>query len=48
VRDAESSDEDDSTLRIAGRKELPCGTTGEKLPGARRGVPVDCDMVAAL
>jgi hypothetical protein len=50
VRGVESSEEEDSTLRSCGRDEaVDCATIGEKLPGTLDcGVPVDCDMVAAL
>ena len=34
VRGVESSEEEDSTLRIGGRDEVEVATTGEKLPGA--------------
>jgi hypothetical protein len=49
VRGVSSSEEEDSTLRRAGREVVDCATIGEKLPGALAcGVPVDCDMVAGL
>ena len=45
VRGVESSEEEDSTLRIGGRDEVEVATTGEKLPGALWLVPAGCDIV---
>jgi hypothetical protein len=47
VRGVESSEEEDSTLRIGGRDEVEVATTGEKLPGALWIVPAGCDMLEA-
>jgi len=47
VKGLESSDEEDSTRRSAGREDVGCDTMGEKLPGALVvGVPAICDMVS--
>jgi hypothetical protein len=48
VRGVESSEEEESTLRIGGRDEVEVATTGEKLPGALWIVPAGCDIVGGL
>jgi hypothetical protein len=48
VNGLESSSDDDSTRRRGARDDADGGTMGEKLPGARVGVPVPCDMVVEL
>lgn len=46
-RGAESSEDEDSTRRRAGRDEADCAAMGEKLPGTLC-VPVPADMVCCV